>query len=126
MNVIKGLVDLQLLQEEKELPRSFLDYLREEWMELYKLYSDGESLEEFSLEPHGIQIVLEKGDNLPDEIGVIVFPEYVERISFNNMDIYRMYVMEAEDYGRLYYSIVGTLNDESEAFLQEHTEMNER
>ncbi len=95
-------------------------------MEFYEAYSDGEPLEEFSLEMYGMLIVLESGESLSEGIGNTIFPEYVERISLENVDIYRMYVMEAEDYGQLYYSIVETLDDELEAFLEEYAAMNER
>jgi hypothetical protein len=120
MKVIKGLVDLQLLREGDAMSESFHDYLKGEWMELYELYSNGEPLEEFSLEPHGVQIVLEKGESLPKDMGELILPEYVERISLDKVNIYRMYVMDVEDYGKLYYSVIGTLDDESEAFLQEY------
>jgi len=126
MQIIKGFLDLELLRENATLTSSFLDYLETEWMEFYEAYSDGVPLEEFSLELHGMQIVLESGDSLPEGMGETIFPEYVEKISLDDVDIYRMYVMEAEDYGKLYYSFVGSLDDESEATLGEYAEMNER
>ncbi|MGE5661551.1 MAG: hypothetical protein ACM3X1_04815 [Ignavibacteriales bacterium] len=126
MKIIKGHVDVELLKEENSLPQAFVEFLENEWMELYEAYSDGESLEEFSLELHGMQIVFEKGDRLAEGFGEVIFPEYVEKIRFKDIELYRMYVMEAEDYGKLYYSIVGTLDDASEAFLQEYAEGNER
>ncbi|MBP1931463.1 hypothetical protein J2Z37_001464 [Ammoniphilus resinae] len=37
-----------------------------------------------------------------------------------------MYVMEGEDYGKLYYSIVGMLDENAEKFLEKYAELNER
>jgi hypothetical protein len=102
MRIIKGYLDLELLRENATLPNEFLDYLEAEWMEFYDAYSDGEPLEEFSLELHGMQFVLESGDSLSESIGETVLPEYVERISLGEVDIYRMYVMEAEVKKKLY------------------------
>ncbi|MBP1931462.1 hypothetical protein [Ammoniphilus resinae] len=65
MKIIKGFVDHVLLKEEQSFPWTFLEFLETEWMKLYEAYSNGEPLEEFTLEMYGVQIVLESGDSLP-------------------------------------------------------------
>lgn len=120
MKVINTWTDMQLLKNSESLPQSFLLYLEQECMDLMNAYYDSEWMEDFSLEPHGNMIVLEPGDNIPGGIGKSVWVEYVEKFALDDVEIYRMFVLETEDHGILYYSIVGTLGDQSELFLKEH------
>jgi hypothetical protein len=125
MKVINTWADLQLLKKSESLPQSFMLYLEKECMDLMNAYYDCEWMEDFSLEPHGNIVVLEPGDSIPEGIGESVWVEYVEKVSLDDVEVFRMFVLETEDYGVLYYSIVGSLDAESEAILQEYAEMNE-
>jgi hypothetical protein len=120
VRVITVYADLMKLKESNDIPAPFLEYLEQEWNGLYEALSNGEERGEFSLKAHGKQIVLEPGDRIPEGIGESYWPEYVDRIRLEGMEVYRMYVMETEDYGNLYYSIVGTLDEESEMILREY------
>lgn len=99
MKVIKDHADLQELKVAGKLPELFLHYLEGEWNDLYEVFSEGEEMDEFSLEPNGKQIVLEPGDLLPEGLGETYWVEYVEKIRLDDVEIYRMYVMEAEAMG---------------------------
>jgi hypothetical protein len=121
MKVIKVYEDLQRLKRTSSLPDMFLQYLELEWNGLFEAFTDDEERGEFSLESHGKQVVLEPGDRLPKGLGEIYWPEYVEKIQVDEVEIFRMYVMEMEDYGVLYYWIAGSLDEESETMLREYT-----
>jgi hypothetical protein len=120
MKLIKTYDDVQQLKESSTLPNTFLLYLEWEWNDLYGAFSDDEEKEKFSLEQHGKQMVLEAGDSLPKGLGEIYWPEYVEKVQVDEVDIYRMYVMEMEGHGILYYWLEGTLDKESERILREY------
>ncbi|TVY08428.1 hypothetical protein [Paenibacillus cremeus] len=115
--------DLLWLKAANVFPESFLDYVRKEWYELYEAYADGIELLDFSLENHDRQACLEPGDKLPCDKN---WPEFVERVQLGALELYRAYVLEAECCGIMYYSIVGTLEEESEQRLREYVEWNER
>ncbi|SEC34396.1 hypothetical protein [Paenibacillus sp. GP183] len=123
MIVVKTYTDVQALNEAGAFPESFRGYVERDWIDLYEAYSDEEDISEFSLEPHVRQVCLEPGDKVP--VG-IDWPEYVERFCLDDFEINRMYVPETEEFGVLYYSIVGTLDNHSEDFLRENVEMGER
>ena len=123
VKVILTHADLMSLKTANEFPEPVLSYIEREWCDLYEAYSDGEAISEFSLKGHDHQVCLGPGDSLPKDLD---WPEYVERVLLGDLEIYRMYVMDAEDCGVLYYSIVGTLHEEFERFLMKHAEMNER
>jgi hypothetical protein len=123
---IKGLGDLQMVKNERTFSNTFLKYLEQEWLELYETYSDGKEKEKFTLDQDQRLVILEPGDSIPKGFRKTYFPEYVEKVLLDDVELYRMYVMEAEDYGVMYYSIVRTLDVESEVILQEYAEMNDR
>ncbi|MGU3471500.1 hypothetical protein ACLBWT_10170 [Paenibacillus sp. D51F] len=123
MKMILTHADLMSLKAAKEFPELLLSYIEREWCDLHEAYSDGKAMLEFSLAGHDCQVCLGPGDSLPKELG---WPEYVERVQLGGLQMYRTYVMEAEDCGILYYSVVGTLDEASERFLMEQAEMNER
>lgn len=123
MKVILTYKDLMSLKTASEFPEPLLSYIAREWCGLYEAYSDGETISEFSLEGHYHQVCLGLNDSLSRDLGR---PEYVERVQLGVLQIYRMYVMDVEDCGILYYSVVGMLDEASERLLMEHAEMNER
>jgi hypothetical protein len=112
--------DLMLIKESNDFPAPFLEYLEQEWNGLYEAFSNGEERGEFSLENQGQMLVLEPRERIPVGFFDSYWPEYVDRIRLEGMEVYRMYVMEAEDYGKLYYSIVDSLDEESEMILREY------
>lgn len=94
---IQTLNDMKVLQSQKgssvpSLP--LLTYLEDYFRQLYEALSDGESLDEFSLEQHGYFVVLESDDNVRDlhEVGLNpkdkglleCWPEYAERLKFDD------------------------------------------
>jgi hypothetical protein len=55
------------------------------------------------------------------------FVEYVEpEVIGESILIYRTYIMQDNEAGIMLYSIVGTLDDETENFLAEQAELNTR
>lgn len=123
MKEILTFADLKTIEAAGVFPQQFLNYIEREWLGLYEAYSEDEDLKEFSLAEHDRQVLLEYGDQVPKDLSTI---EYVELVQLDGLELYRMYSMETEGKGTLYYSVVGTLDEETERFLKEQAEWNER
>jgi hypothetical protein len=127
MRIIQTHRDLQVLKQANMLPKSYMAFLEEEWHGLFEALGVGESREEFSLHDHGYMVVLEAGDYNLEPVGIEEglrnsWPEYVERIPLKDVDIYRIGVLYNNDYMMLFYSVVNTLDEETEAWLKEQAE----
>ena len=130
---IKNLSDLKTLQSERNqpnpLPRLLLQHLADSFNELYEAFSDGESIEAFSLESHGYFVILGPSDNLRDlrELGLNPetngllgsWPEYVENLHLNDRSIwYKIAILYDNDYMMFFFLQPKDYDDEIQQWLE--------
>ncbi len=128
---IKTLADLQGLPVEQEghgLTLGLLRYLRSFFLELYEAFSEGQSLEAFTLEPHGYFMILErvaelrllyKEDPLSGGYGLLKSRvEYVERLACEDgSEWFKVALLDDHDFMMFYFLSAQNLSEEEEAFL---------
>jgi hypothetical protein len=128
---LNKLSDVLQLEEER-IPKEVVKYLIQEWMQMYEAFSEGEQIDEFQMIQHCQMVFLESSK---DDLTLIGLPscfsecavEYVETITIGEIfQMYRTYIMQDNEAGIMLYSIVGTLDDNTECFLAEQSELNKR
>jgi hypothetical protein len=101
-----------------KLPVRIVDYLEEEFIELYEYLSNGESLEEFSLEAQQYMTILQEKREIQRLLEERLDIEFVERIELETLTIYRIGIRRSDDI-QLYYCIGGIFGKEIEKSLRE-------
>ncbi len=128
---IKTLADLKRLPTEKpfnSLTPGLGCYLKSFFLELYEAFSEDSGLEEFSLEPHGYFILMEKEEGFKlfcgegtdcqayNLLGSRV--EYIERLSFEDGSQWlKLAVLEDNDFMVFYFLPTQNLSEEEQALL---------
>lgn len=135
MRTIKTEQDLKTLEEADALPESLLKYFQNE----FQMFREALSAlvdQTFDLYEHGYIVLLEPGDNVRDlrEVGLNwvdrgllgSLPEYVHRMKLEDgTEVYRIGILYDNDFMMLFYSIVGSHDDEVEAWLEMKAEFGE-
>lgn len=135
MRTIKTRQDLKALEEANALPESLLKYFQDEF-QMFQEALCGLVDQTFDLYVHGYIVLLEPGDNVRDlrEVGLNwvdrgllgSLPEYVHRMTLDDgTEVYRIGVLYDNDFMMLFYSIVGSHDDEVEAWLEMEAEFGE-
>lgn len=135
MRTIKTRQDLKALEEANALPESLLKYFQDEF-QMFQEALSGLVDQTFDLYVHGYIVLLEPGDNVRDlrEVGLNwvdrgllgSLPEYVHRMTLDDgTEVYRIGVLYDNDFMMLFYSIVGSHDDEVEAWLEMEAEFGE-
>ncbi len=127
MRIIQTYKDLQTLKQANVFSNSYMAFLEEEWNDLFEALNSDKAKEQFSLQEHGYMVCLESGDYNLEPLGLTEglcnsYPEYINKIPLGDIDIYRIGILYNNEYMMLFYSIVDTLDEETEAWLAEHTE----
>lgn len=135
MRTIKTQDDIHALKQAQAqaLPLSLLDFLEDELHQLERILDDLDVERPLDLMQHGYIVLLEPGDNLRDlrEVGLGwvdrgllgSMPEYVERERLSDgREIYRIGILYDNDYMMIFFSIVGSHDDEIESWLAEQLE----
>ena len=136
MRTIKTEEDLQVLERAQVLPQPLFAYLTREFHRLQQALSDPDDDAPFDLYDHGYMVLLEPGDNVRDlrEVGLNrvdrgllgAMPEYVDRVRLEDgTKLYRIGVLYNNDYMMFFYTIVGSHDDEVEAWLEMEAEFGE-
>lgn len=136
MRIIKTKECLTKLKEANALNPLLLEYLEEYFQSLFETFAEGEPEEEFSLDRYGYIVILESGDNTKDlssvglnscESGLLGSnPEFVNKLYLPNkgvpqaLEVYQTFVLFDNEYGQNFFSVAGTLDNETEAFLTEN------
>lgn len=135
MRTIKTEQDLKDLERANALPEALLTYFRKEFR-MFQEALNGLVDQTFDLYEHGYIVLLEPGDNVRDlrEVGLNwvdrgllgSLPEYVHRMTLDDgTEVYRIGVLYDNDFMMLFYSIVGSHDDEVEAWLEMEAEFGE-
>lgn len=127
MRIIQMYKDLQVLKQTNVLSDSYMAFLEGEWHGLFEALSTDVNINQFSLQEHGYIVCLEAGDCNLEPVGLPEglcqsWPEYVEKISLGDTALYRIGILYNNEFMMLFYSIVGTLDTETENWLAEHAE----
>jgi hypothetical protein len=118
--------------EEEQIPKEVFRYLEQEWIQMYEAFSESGPVDEFQMSKH-CQMVLVVSSN--DDFTMIGLPgslpkcfvEYVDLVTIGeSLLMYRTFIMQDNEAGIMLYSIVGTLEDDTECFLAEQAELNNR
>ncbi|MHC1694022.1 MAG: hypothetical protein AB9835_01835 [Eubacteriales bacterium] len=122
-------MDIEQLRDTSTLPQTIVDYLQSFFLNIYTTFSDGEDIYDFTLDSSGYIIVLMSADdvhNLP-EVGLAKgltssVPEYVDKIMLmdgsQQLEVYHALFLTNNEWGLNVVSLVGSLDEESEAFLR--------
>ncbi|MEK4459672.1 hypothetical protein [Paenibacillus sp. FSL R10-2748] len=127
MRIIQTQQDIDSLQY-SSLPPTFLKHIQDYFAQLRNSFHDKDDLR-FSLQPSGPILILEAGDNLHD-LSLVGFrreddglfgscPEYVELYDLGNIQIYKIAVMNTNDYIITLFTQVGIHHKEVEQWLKE-------
>lgn len=130
MKTIKTLNDIIDLRANPAYDPRYTDYIEKYFRDLLETFNNY-SVTENEIDPYNTIVLLEKGDdtnNIP-ELGISLVdscPEYVNRVSFegtNESDeliINNTLILFDNEAGITIISIKGTLDEETEAFLEEY------
>ena len=122
MKVLDEYSDLNQLSEQK-IPYEVKRYIVQEWMQLYYPFSLDEHVEDFDMSKHCRMVLLETSEDDIESIGLPsslldCTAEYVELVTIEeSILMYRTFILNDNESGIMLYSIVGTLDDETESFL---------
>src|SRR5690606_24934418 len=136
MRTIKTEEDLQVLERAQVLPQPLFAYLTREFHRLQQALSDADDDAPFDLYDHGYMVLLEPGDNVRDlrEVGLHrmhegllgSLAEYVERVRLEGgTELYRVGVLYNNEYMMFFYSVVGSHDEEVEAWLKAEADFGE-
>ncbi|WDM22286.1 hypothetical protein [Paenibacillus polymyxa] len=131
MRIIQTQQDIDSLQY-SSLPLTFLKHIQEYFAQLRNSLHDQDD-PYFSLQPSGPIFILEAGDNLHD-LSLVGFrreddglfgsyPEYVELFDLGSIQIYKIAVMNTNDYIITLFTQVGIHHKEAEQWLKEQAEV---
>ena len=127
MKILDEYSDLNQLSE-KRIRYEVRRYIVLEWMQFYNAFSLDEHVEDFDMSKHCRMVLLETSE---DDFELIGLPsglldctvEYVELVTIEeSILMYRTFILNDNESGIMLYSIVGTLDDETESFLAEQAE----
>ncbi|KAF6627795.1 hypothetical protein [Paenibacillus polymyxa] len=131
MRIIQTQQDIDSLQHSSLSP-SFLKHIQEYFTQFRNSFHDQDD-PYFSLQPSGPIFILEAGDNLHDltlvgfrreDDGLFgICPEYVELYDLGNTQIYKIAVMNTNDYIITLFTQVGIHHKEAEQWLKEQAEV---
>ncbi len=127
VKIIRTGADVAGLRSTSSLDGRYQAYLENLFTQLRDSLQDDEE-DEFCLDKHGYIVLLEAGDDLrrlpgigldhlPDGL-LGTWPEYVEEIDLEGFRIYRLLVLYDNEYGHIFLSIKGQLDEEAETWLQ--------
>ncbi|MGI6558077.1 MAG: hypothetical protein ACOX20_03670 [Limnochordia bacterium] len=136
MRTIKTKEDLQVLERARVLPQPVFNYLSQQFHQLEEALHDPNDVSPFDLYDHGYIVLLEPGDNVRDlrEVGLHCMhegllgslAEYVERVRLEDgTELYRVGVLYNNDYMMFFYSVVGSHDEEVEAWLKAEADFGE-
>ncbi|MHC1694072.1 MAG: hypothetical protein AB9835_02095 [Eubacteriales bacterium] len=131
MIVIKKLKDIKQLRDTSTLPQVIVDYLHNFFLNIYTTFSEGDEIHDFTLDSSGYIVVLQTADDVArlPEVGLTrgltaSVPEYVDRITLSEsgqfIEIYQALFLRNNEWGLNVLSIIGSLNEASEAFLRDN------
>ena len=128
---IKTFADLTSSRDQQTLPQDLITSLEKYFRQLHEALSDGEDLEDFSLERHGYFVILEPSDDVrnlrevglnPTDDGFLgSWPEYVEKVTD---EWYKVAVLYDNEYMMFFFLRPSDFDDEVKAWLTEQTEEN--
>ncbi|MGQ4680711.1 hypothetical protein [Paenibacillus polymyxa] len=131
MRIIQTQQDMDSLHVSPLSPALF-GHIQEYFTQLRDSFHDKDD-PYFSLQPYGPIIILEAGDNLHD-LNLVGLrreddgffgscPEYVELYDLGNIQIYKIVVMNTNDYIITLFTQVGIHHKEAEQWLREQAEV---
>ncbi|UQQ35580.1 hypothetical protein [Paenibacillus polymyxa] len=132
MRIIQTQQDIDSLLQYSPLPPTFLGHIQEYFTQLCDSFHDNDD-PYFSLQSYGPIIILEAGDNLHDlslvglrqeDDGLFgSCPEYVELYDLGNIQIYKIAIMNTNDYIITLFTQVGIHPKEAQQWLKELAEV---
>jgi hypothetical protein len=117
MEIVSMIEDIYRLRT-KQLPIGIVDYLEKEFIGLYEYLSNGETLEDFSLEIQQCMVLLQENQEVQQLLEKRLDIEFVERIELKSLNVYRIGVRRSDDI-QLYYCVEGVFGKEIEETLRE-------
>jgi hypothetical protein len=118
MFIIKSIHDLEFYRVTRNPSTTFFEYLEELFCLLYEASNDERTILQFRLQSKEAIVILEKGDDVRKELGNLTDVEYIEKEDIQGDSFYRIGVRFG-DHIRLYYSRVGTHDNNTEKWLAE-------
>lgn len=125
MKIIQSLNDIEFLKATRRIPLPMIQYIEKEFLDRFEASNSEEELFAFRLPMNEAMILLEKDDDVLAEINHPFDLEYVERIKEGDISFYRIAIRFDPEI-RVYYSLVGTYDDETEEWLNEQARYDER
>jgi hypothetical protein len=120
INTIYDLYELVTLY-----PLQFMDFLKQEFMELFNLLGDGEELNDFNVPTDLAFSVLQISDELKGLVSSPFDLEFVERFHVEQITIYRVGIRFNDEIA-IYYTLKGFHTPEEEEWLDEQIEWEEK
>ncbi|MFV2046289.1 hypothetical protein ACEWK1_02830 [Metabacillus sp. YM-086] len=121
MKIIQCLADIEAIKVFGEVPVALMKEIEQDFLGIYEMENIEEELFHFRLSMRQALFVLEKGDDVLGKLDQPFQLEYMERLVAEDLTFYRCAIRN--DYElQLYYSVVGTHDQEVEDWLLEQSQ----
>ncbi|GIO12190.1 hypothetical protein J19TS2_17450 [Cohnella xylanilytica] len=135
MRTINTRMDIEDLRQDESAPAVFTEHISEFFRQL-EAEMVGNETDSFSLDPNGLIILLEAGDDLRSlnftELGsesgecLRRAVEFVEKLNLVEVQAYRLEVMLDNDFVVTIFTLAGTHDEEAEQWLSEQAQRSRR
>jgi hypothetical protein len=123
MKIIRSINDIIEINE--DYPFQFMEYIKQEFIELYEVLEDGETLFDFSLPEEFAFYVFQEGDGIKNLCDSPFILEFIERFHVEQVTFYRIGARFNDEMVN-YYSLKGLHSQQDEEWLEEQAKWNER
>ncbi len=122
MKIIQCIADIEALKAYGKLPIKVIKEIEKDFLDIFEAESNDEYLLEFRLPPWQALFVLEKRDGVLAKLEQTLELEYVERVEAGEIAYYRCAIRNDHEF-QLYYSVVGSHDQEVEEWLFEKSQV---
>ncbi|MED5053039.1 hypothetical protein P9850_14650 [Anoxybacillus rupiensis] len=124
MKVIQCINDIEALKAFGQIPKPLIQVIEHDFLQLYKAEDRETELFQFYLPYQQTLILLEAGDDVIKLLDDSFTLEYVERHQQGLIEFYRIAKRFGHEF-RLFYTLIGIHDEDTEQWLFQHAEWNE-
>ena len=121
MKIIQCLADIEAMKALGEVPIALLKEIEQDFLKIYQMENSEQEVLQFRLPMRQTLFVLEVGDDVLAKLDQPIELEYVERLEAGRIAYYRCAIRNDHEF-QLYYSVVGTHDQEVEEWLLEQSQ----
>lgn len=122
MKIIQCLADIEAMKALGEVPIALLKEIEQHFLEIYQMENSEQEVLQFRLHMREALFVVEKKeDDVLAKLGQSLELEYVERVELAEIAYYRCAIRNDHEF-QMYYTLVGTHDQEVEEWLLEQSQ----